>query len=180
MFELPWVAEARKWIGLHESMSGEKVNANIAHMLEVMGRFTEEDRAGWHDDKTPWCGLFAGYCLGVSDRFVVKHWYRAGEWNDVTMTKLDVPYYGCVVTFKRQGGGHVGFVVGEDERGNLMVLGGNQADSVCVAPFKRERATGFYWPSEHRGALPIKIPADPIYRTLPRLRDNGSIEVTTA
>jgi len=28
------------------------------------------------------------------------------------MTKLDKPAYGCIVTFTRQGGGHVGFVVG--------------------------------------------------------------------
>nr|WP_303803578.1 hypothetical protein [Snodgrassella alvi] len=39
------------------------------------------------------------------------------------MTKLYKPAYGCIVTFTRKGGGHVGFVVGKDTRGNLMVLG---------------------------------------------------------
>lgn len=34
------------------------------------------------------------------------------------MTKLDKPAYGCIVTFifTRQGGGHVGFVVGVDAK----------------------------------------------------------------
>lgn len=177
MYEPTWISEARRWINLHESMSANGVNTNIAHMLETMGQYTEEDRAWWHDDKTPWCGLFVGYCLGVCDRYVVKHWYRAADWNDVSMTKLDKPYYGCVVTFTRQGGGHVGFVVGEDSRGNLLVLGGNQADSVCVAAFKRERATGYFWPSEHRGPLAVKVVPDPIYADLPVMHTDGTLSV---
>ena len=40
--------------------------------------------------------------------------------------KLDRPVLGCVVVFTRDGGGHVGFVVGKSTSGNLLVLGGNQ------------------------------------------------------
>ena len=40
--------------------------------------------------------------------------------------RLTKPAYGCLVVFTRQGGGHVGFVVGKDKAGNLLVLGGNQ------------------------------------------------------
>jgi hypothetical protein len=51
-----------------------------------------------------------------------------------------------VVVFKRDGGGHVGFVVGKDQAGNLMVLGGNQSDSVNIKPFKTDRVVGYRWP----------------------------------
>ena len=54
--------------------------------------------------------------------------------------------YGCIVVFTRDGGGHVGFVVGQDKVGSLMVLGGNQGDAVNVKAFPRSRATAYRWP----------------------------------
>lgn len=53
--------------------------------------------------------------------------------------QLDRPVYGCVVVFSRDGGGHVGFVVGKDKAGNLLVLGGNQDDAVNVKSFPLSR-----------------------------------------
>jgi hypothetical protein len=61
---------------------------------------------------------------------------------------------GCIVTFTRQGGGHVGFVVGQDKLGNLLVLGGNQGDEVNVRTFPSGRATSFRWPKD-MGPLPV-------------------------
>ena len=76
---------------------------------------------------------------------MVKNLFRASAWADSQlMTKLYKPAYGCIVTFTRQGGGHVGFVVGKDTRGNLMVLGGSQGNAVSIAAFLSGRATGFY------------------------------------
>jgi lysozyme family protein len=45
--------------------------------------------------------------------------------------------------------GHVGFLVGE-AGGHMYVLGGNQSDSVSVAPFARKRLLALRWP--HAGA----------------------------
>jgi hypothetical protein len=53
-----------------------------------------------------------------------------------------------VVVFNRQGGGHVGFVVGRDARGRLIVRGGNQGDMVSDAPFDTARVAGYRWPLE--------------------------------
>ena len=64
---------------------------------------------------------------------------------------------GCVVVYERKGGGHVGFVVGKDQKGNLMTLGGNQGDRVSVLPFEQSRALGYRWPSNY----PI-IPTEPL------------------
>ena len=55
--------------------------------------------------------------------------------------------------------GHVGFVVGEDKVGNLMILGGNQSDSVSITPISKSRLLCCVWfgtqalPSETRYKL---------------------------
>ena len=120
MTELTWIAKGCKHIGLRKSRQ-----QNITrHFLN---------------------GLSVGHCLGITDRYVVKNLFRASAWADSQlMTKLYKPAYGCIVTFTRKGGGQVGFVVGKDTRGNLMVLGGSQGNAVSIAAFLSGRATGFY------------------------------------
>ncbi|WP_156496279.1 TIGR02594 family protein, partial [Eikenella sp. NML03-A-027] len=87
--------------------------------------------AWWRDDETPWCSTFVAHCCRTAGRDLPKHWYRAKGWLE-TGTRLSKSAYGCIVVFERQGGGHVGFVVGQDRQGNLMVLGGNQGDAVNI------------------------------------------------
>jgi len=54
---------------------------------------------------------------------------------------------GAVLVFKRQGGGHVGFYVGEDSSA-YHVLGGNQSDSVSIARIAKDRLVAVRWPKE--------------------------------
>lgn len=61
-------------------------------------------------------------------------------------TRLAAPVYGCIVIFSRQGGGHVGPVMGVDKQGRLLVMGGNQKDAVSIAPFDRVRVLAYVWP----------------------------------
>lgn len=156
MLELDWIAEARKHIGLKENTSKTEHNPVLLKMLDAMGEFSNETKAWWHDDETPWCGLLVGYCLGVTGRYVVKEWFRARSWESDQMNKMSAPAYGCIVTFTRQGGGHVGFVVGIDRLGRLLVLGGNQGNAVSIAPFDQNRVTGYYWPSRWQNGEVIK------------------------
>lgn len=90
------------------------------------------------------CAAFVGAMLEeagiVSTRFESAKSYF--EWG----TLLTAPTYGCIVVFERNGGGHVGFVVGRDTSGRLLVLGGNQGDKVSIAPFKTDRVLGYRWP----------------------------------
>lgn len=60
MKELNWINTARQFIGLRE-VKGTKHNPTIIQMLDEMGKFSNEARAWWRDDETPWCGLFVGY-----------------------------------------------------------------------------------------------------------------------
>lgn len=62
---------------------------------------------------------------------------------------------GLLLFFERVGGGHVGFVVGKDKLGNILVLGGNQGDAVNIKAFPAYRVAGYRWPKEV--ALPVKF-----------------------
>ena len=155
MKELAWLAEARKHIGLKE-IPGAKNNPVIQAWLKDLG-------AWWQDDATPWCGVFAAHCLKAGGRDLPKNWLRAKEYENFGLS-LKQPAYGCVVTFTRQGGGHVGFVIGEDGNGNLLVLGGNQSNGANIATFPKSRATSYRWPSKG-GQL---LPPDPSRYVLPK------------
>ena len=65
-----------------------------------------------------------------------------------------------IVVFTRTGGGHVGIVVGQDAKGRIMVLGGNQSDSVSIAPFELSRVAGYRLPPDtvpHYEPLPLIV-----------------------
>lgn len=134
---MKWVDEARKFIGLNE-IKGAK------HAPEIVQFWKDIKRGGIKDDETPWCAAFVGSMLercGIkSSRFEGAKSYL--EWGQ----KLDSPVEGCVVVFSREGGGHVGFVVGQDKAGNLLVLGGNQQDAVNIKSFPLSRKPVYRWP----------------------------------
>ena len=158
--ELSPVAVARKYIGLKE-IKGVKHNPTILSLTTKA--FAATGKKSWiHDDETPWCGSFLGGVFaeaGLGSK-IPKEFYRAKEWESAG-TKLTRPAYGCVVTFTRDGGGHVGIVVGKTSNGMLKVLGGNQSDGVNIADFNPSRVTAFRWissgsvPHDHRYALPV-------------------------
>ena len=112
MVKMRWVDEARRHIGLTE-IKGPQHNPEIVAMWKAI------KRGGIRDDETPWCAAFVGACLervGIqSTRFEGARSYAS--WGE----KLEKPVAGCVVVFSRDGGGHVGFVVGQDKAGNLLV-----------------------------------------------------------
>jgi uncharacterized protein (TIGR02594 family) len=68
---------------------------------------------------------------------------RAKSWLD--WGKPCSPVLGAVVVFGREGGGHVGFLVGQNDT-NWYVLGGNQSNAVNITPIARNRAIGYRWP----------------------------------
>lgn len=177
MIELNWVKLAREYVGLKE-VKGTRHNPTIIEWLDEMGKFSNEARAWWRDDETAWCGLFVGYVMGKSGRFVVKEWYRAKEWLSPQLTTLHKPAYGCLAILDRVGGGHVGFVVGRDAKGNIMILGGNQSDMVRIDAFAPSRITGYRWPSRWNGQeATYSVPYAGRYE-LPVLVSDGAGNVT--
>lgn len=180
MNDTKWLAVAREYVGTHE-IKGSRHEPKILAMIDKMGKYTGEQPAWWREDETAWCGLFVGFCLGEAERYVIPAWYRAKAWaSDPEMTKLRQPAFGSVAVFSRSGGGHVGFVVGKDRAGHLMILGGNQSDAVNIKPFSLDRLEGCYWPAKWRDHKPQ--PAVPYLAryNLPRLKSNGEVSTNEA
>ena len=135
----PWLAAAQKYVGLAE-IPGKDTAPTISRWLRDL-------KAWWSDDETPWCGTFVAATMREAGIPLPKHWYRAKAWLEWGV-KLDRPAVGCVVVFERTGGGHVGYVVGYDQQGRILVLGGNQGNRVSIAPFTIDRLAGYRWPME--------------------------------
>ena len=142
-----WIQKGRELIGLQETVG-------MNHNPEILQMWRDIKRSGIKDDETPWCAAFVGAMLervGIkSTRFESAKSYL--DWGQL----LALPVVGCIAIFTREGGGHVGFVVGRDTKGNLLVLGGNQGDEVNIRSFPVSRVTGYRWPIDR------PIPKEPL------------------
>ncbi|ECF1703339.1 TIGR02594 family protein [Salmonella enterica subsp. enterica] len=138
MSDPKWIVEARKNLDVKE-IKGAR------HAPEILQYWKDIQRGGIKDDETPWCAAFVGAMLersGIqSSRFESAKSYL--DWGN----PLQEPAYGCIAVLTRSGGGHVGFVVGRNAAGDLMILGGNQADAVNIKAFPRSRVSGYRWPA---------------------------------
>lgn len=161
-----WLDRARTYVGLKE-IPGPKSSP-------VIVRWWEAIKAPFRDDLTPWCGAFVGGVLAECDMQVAKNGSAARSWLNHGVP-LDRPAVGAIVVFwrgKPSGwSGHVGFVVGRDRAGNLMVLGGNQGDAVNIKPFSTARVLGYRWP----GVAPL-----PARYNLPVLTSDGRVSQNEA
>ena len=145
-----WLTEAEKYIGVRE-IPGAR------HESKILGWWKAIRRGGIKSDEVPWCAAFVGGCLEAVG--IVSSRYESAKSYLTWGIALSYPVPGCIVVFIRTGGGHVVFVAGTEEKGRLMVLGGNQGDKVSVAPFDRARVTGYRWPS----AVPLPHYPMPVY-----------------
>lgn len=95
-------------------------------------------------DSIAWCGLFmltiytrAGKelpsTLKPENMLWALNWAKVGTKIDPSNVSL-----GDILTFKRNGGGHVTMYIGEDSA-NYHCLGGNQSDSVCITRIAKSR-----------------------------------------
>ena len=132
---------ARGELGVRE-IPGPQANARIQEYLR--STTLPDEMAG--SDETPWCSAFVNWCvtrvgLEGTNKANARSWM---EWG----FPLEHPRPGCVVVFWRDSResrkGHVGFFESMDG-GNVMVLGGNQANSVSVRPYPRSRLLGWRW-----------------------------------
>jgi len=137
----PWVREGVRIKGWHERADNKALRNWLASDGRALG-----DPAVF-----PWCGDFAETCIRLSQRdepfpgALGRNPYWALNWR--LFGRPCRPAFGAVISISRDGGGHVGFAVGEDH-GRIFVLGGNQSNSVSVAPIAKSRfsAESWRWP----------------------------------
>lgn len=135
--ELPWLDTAKSHIGLKE-IPGRKSNPTI---LQWASDVNVENV--YKNDDTPWCGLFVAHCMEDNDIDWIDGPLWALNWNKFGIKTT--PRFGCVMVFKRNGGGHVGFYISEDSD-TYHILGGNQSNSVNVTRVRKSQFVGARWP----------------------------------
>jgi uncharacterized protein (TIGR02594 family) len=91
-------------------------------------------------DEIAWCGLMMAIVCERADvktNLTPKEALWALNWSKFG-TKQSVAMLGDILTFKRNGGGHVGIYVGEDNT-CYHILGGNQSNMVCITRIEKSR-----------------------------------------
>lgn len=139
---------AQRFVGMKE-VPGTGSNPQVLAFLKL-------DHSWPAGDDVPWCSAFVNYItwllrLPRSKSLSARSWLSVGQ-----PINLDQAELGDIVIIKRgegvqpgpevlQAPGHVGFFAGRpgNEPGKaIYILGGNQGDSVSVAPFDAERLLG--------------------------------------
>ena len=95
-------------------------------------------------DETPWCAAFVNWVLQQAGYRGTQSAAARSFLNWGISAEQASP--GCVVVFRRGAKawqGHVGFYVGKDRRGNILCLGGNQSNQVCVAAYPDRDVLGY-------------------------------------
>lgn len=147
--DLPWMKIAKSLLGTEEE-PGSGDNPEIIKWARGLGLIND-----YNHDSIPWCGLFAAHVASEAGFDVPDAPLWALSWKN--WGKKSDEAYGALVVFKRNGGGHVGFLVGQDDD-YYHVLGGNQSDSVCITKIDKSRCVGIRWPDGVDEKLKKELP----------------------
>ena len=141
-----------KWISIARTYIGVKEGPGAADNPIVVAMYAKAGHPEVKHDAVPWCAAFVGAILRAANiKSTDTLWaLDYAKWGQA----LKGPVVGAVATKKRDGGGHVAFVVGYDANA-VYLLGGNQGDAVCIAKYPRAVINSYRWPSE------APIPANP-------------------
>jgi uncharacterized protein (TIGR02594 family) len=122
-----------------EEITGQQDNQRIVQYL----RSTTFPIDSYADqDSIHWCAGFVNWCIEAAG-FAGADSARALDWS-TWGKELASPHPGCVAVFRRSGGGHVAFYMGEDSD-NILVLGGNQGipGEVNISTYDKNRVVAF-------------------------------------
>jgi uncharacterized protein (TIGR02594 family) len=132
----PWMAEMHRRMGLHEVRD----NAKLIDFLKI-GRFLGNPK------NLPWCGDAVESCIAKtltaeplpSNPFFAQAWATFG-------INVGVPLVGSIGVIKwNASSGHVGIVAGI-EGDKVVLLGGNQSNTINLSSFARSKFIAFRWP----------------------------------
>lgn len=137
--DFPWLAIALAEKGTRE-FPGDADNPRVVEYLHS----TNLGTPSWNEDETPWCSAFVNWCMEKAgyegtDSAWARSWLSWGK-------PVEKPVPGCVAVFTREGGGHVGFYMGQTKT-SIRLLGGNQSDAVSESPQDKARLLGYRLPA---------------------------------
>lgn len=132
----PWMPVALKEIGVREIVGSQ-------HNTRVL-QYHATTTLKASQDEVPWCSSFVNWVLARAqmertDSAAAKSWLDWGY-------ALDKPIYGAIVVLSRAGGNHVGFFIDVNEKGDWVLLGGNQNNAVNESAYPADRVLSVRWP----------------------------------
>lgn len=110
---------------------------------------------GYSADSVPWCGLGMAYAMLKADREIVDSPLWALNWSKWGQDGGQ-PELGDLLTFVREGGGHVALYIAEDRQGYFHILGANQSDSVNIIRIAKSRMKACRQPPYHTKPASVK------------------------
>jgi uncharacterized protein (TIGR02594 family) len=142
-----------KWLSIARDLIGLREIKGSAHEPKILALWKDAGLP-FNDDETAWCAGFVGGCLaraGCAPSLSAAARSYSSWGIDVLANGHEQIPLGAVVVYSRppsEWSGHVGFAVGRTPEGAIMTLGGNQKDSVNIAPFDPDRLIAARWPVE--------------------------------
>lgn len=139
----PWFKWALGEVGVRE-VPGKGSNPRILAYRKMAKIPIDGD-----DSEIAWCSVFCGAALEQCGIRGTRSAAARSALTSPAMVELKTPVLGCIVVLARPGSkwqGHVGFYRGETAD-SVYLLGGNQGDSVSIAPFPKDRVLGYRWPA---------------------------------
>ena len=153
------IAEGIKLLGTRETPGAANNPVIMAWAAEV-----GEDAIGYKytGDSVAWCGLAAAIIAKRAGKKIPYGPLWALNWSNFgtlvgdrfrLQTSRPLVFQpglkaslGDVLVFKREGGGHVGFYIGEDAN-HYCVLGGNQSDAMTITWIEKSRCVSVRRPA---------------------------------
>ena len=111
-------------------------------------------------DEIGWCAAFVNWCLEQAgivgrDHIAPKHWNPENrkpdkQWAEAIVLPRDFIVPGAVTLIKpaSRNRHHIAFLL-HSSGGKIHLLGGNQSDMVCVAPYDPADVVRYMWPRRH-------------------------------
>jgi uncharacterized protein (TIGR02594 family) len=133
------------WIVIAEAEKGTDEIVGSQHNPRVVEYHSTTGK--WDNDEVAWCSSFVNWVMikaghKPTGSAQAISWAKWGK-------KLDRPAYGAIAVFSYGGGkGHVGFVIGK-KGDKLLILGGNQSNTVKVSSFGTSQIIAYVVPSDY-------------------------------
>ncbi len=118
----PYLQAAFSVLGLSE-IEGSK------HEKRVLEMYAASGHPEIHDDETPWCAAFIGWCLDHGGlKGTQSLMARSYATYGTALSKSEIVPRGAIAVWTRDGGGHVNFVLADDGK-FVTCIGGNQSNN---------------------------------------------------
>ena len=149
------IEELPRMVKIGLSQLGTKEIAGVGNNATILSWAKELGISNTYNaDSIPWCGLFIALVVKRSGREPIDKplWARSwAQWGK----RAQVAMLGDVLVFAREGGGHVGIYIAEDND-CYHVLGGNQSDAVTITRIKKIRCIAVQRPAYNNQPASVK------------------------